>query len=112
MDLASLIGFIMCLGMLIFGIASNAGIQNIGRYIDVPSVIITFGGAFFAVMVMNSLSGYIKGLKSITLIFKSPSLDIKSMIQKIIDLSNVERKEGLLSLEGMSVLLHFFLNWR
>ena len=99
MDLASLIGFIMCLGMLIFGIASNAGIQNIGRYIDVPSVIITFGGAFFAVMVMNSLSGYFKGLKSITLIFKSPSLDIKSMIQKIIDLSNVARKEGLLSLE-------------
>ena len=99
MDLASLIGFIMCLGMLIFGIASNAGIQNIGRYIDVPSVIITFGGAFFAVMAMNTMSGYIKGLKSFTLIFKSPTLDIKAMIQKIIDLSNVARKEGLLSLE-------------
>ena len=93
MDLASLIGFIMCLGMLIFGIASNAGIQNIGRYIDVPSVIIKLEDK------MVEIRSEVKGLKSITLIFKSPSLDIKSMIQKIIDLSNVARKEGLLSLE-------------
>ena len=39
------------------------------------------------------------GLKSFTLIFKAPSLNAAEMIQKIIDLSNVARKEGLLSLE-------------
>lgn len=99
MDLASLLGFVLCFGMIIFGVATSAGLENIGRYIDVPSVIITFGGAFFAVMCMNSMQGYIGGLKTFTLIFKTPSLDVKSMIQKIIDLSNVARKEGLLSLE-------------
>ena len=33
------------------------------------------------------------------LVFKAPSTDVRGMIQKIIDLSNVARKEGLLSLE-------------
>ena len=33
------------------------------------------------------------------LIFKSSASDVKGMIQKIIELSNVARKEGLLSLE-------------
>ena len=85
--------------MLLFGIISNAGLENIGRYIDVPSAIITFGGAFAATMASFSLQDFISGLKSITLIFKSPALNTADMIKKIIDLSNVARKEGLLSLE-------------
>lgn len=99
MDLASLLGILLCMGMWIFGIIVSAGVQNIGRYWDKPSAIITFGGAFFAILASKSLPDYIGGLKSFTLIFKAPTLDVKSMIQKIIDLSNVARKEGLLSLE-------------
>ncbi|MCR5801726.1 MAG: motility protein A [Lachnospiraceae bacterium] len=99
MDIASLVGFIMCLGMLIFGILSAAGIAGAGHYIDVPSAIITFGGAFAATMTMYSMGDYIAGLKSITLIFKAPSVNTSDMIKKIIELSNIARKEGLLSLE-------------
>lgn len=99
MDLASLLGFLLCFGMIVFGIASSAGLQNIGRYLDLPSAIITFGGAIFAVMCMNTMKSFVNGLKSITLIFKSPVLDVKAMIAKIIELSNVARKDGLLSLE-------------
>lgn len=85
--------------MCAYGIIDNAGIENIGRYIDVPSAIITFGGSFFSVMASYSMADFLGGLKSFTLIFKAPSADVKAMIQKIIDLSNVARKEGLLSLE-------------
>ncbi len=46
-----------------------------------------------------SLSDFTGGLKSFMLVFKAPSTDVRGMIQKIIDLSNVARKEGLLSLE-------------
>ena len=99
MDIASLVGFLMCLGMLIFGIISAAGIGGFGSYIDIPSAIITFGGALFAVMTSYSMADYIAGLKSITLIFKAPSVDTPDLIKKIIELSNVARKEGLLSLE-------------
>ena len=99
MDLASILGLVLCFGMLGYGCINAAGIANIERYGDFPSAIITFGGAFFAVLASKSLSDYIAGLKSFTLIFKAPSSNVKEMIQKIIDLSNIARKEGLLSLE-------------
>lgn len=99
MDIASLIGFLMCLGMLLFGIISAAGLSGFGNYIDVASAIITFGGAIFAVMMSYSMKDFIAGLKSITMIFKAPSVNTSDLIKKIIDLSNVARKEGLLSLE-------------
>jgi chemotaxis protein MotA len=98
-DIASLLGMILCFAMLVFGIISSAGVGGFGEYIDVPSAIITFGGAFAATLTSHSLPDYIAGLKSITLIFKTPKSDTSEMIKKIIELSNVARKEGLLSLE-------------
>ena len=97
MDIASLVGIVLCFGMLAFGILNATPYVN--RYLDLPSAIITFGGAFFAVMTSKSMAEYIAGLKSFLLVFKSPVIDVKAMIQKIIDLSNIARKEGLLSLE-------------
>ncbi|MCR4895521.1 MAG: motility protein A [Lachnospiraceae bacterium] len=99
MDIASLVGFIMCFGMLAFGILSSAGVAGISEYIDVPSFIITLGGSIFATMTSYSMADFVQGLKSLTLIFKAPSANTSDMIKKIIELSNVARKEGLLSLE-------------
>lgn len=100
MDLASVIGYIACLGLIIFGIVSGddgfAALKNFG---DLASAVITFGGAFCCILASNSMSGFVEGLKSIKLVFKNPQLDTPQIIQRIIDLSNVARKEGLLSLE-------------
>lgn len=99
MDLASILGLVLCFAMCAYGIINSAGLENIGRYLDFPSAIITFGGSFFAIMASTSMKDYIGGLKSFTLVFKAPIIDARAMIQKIIDLSNIARKEGLLSLE-------------
>lgn len=99
MDIASLAGIILCFAMLIFGIISSAGIGGFHEYLDGPSFVITFGGSFFATLTSVSMADYIGGLKSFMLIFKAPALNTAAMIQKIIELSNVARKEGLLSLE-------------
>ena len=47
----------------------------------------------------NKLSGFIAGIKSFALPFKEKSVDPGETINKIIELSNVSRKEGLLALE-------------
>ncbi len=99
MDIASLLGIILGLAMLIYGIIDNAGVTGFGRYLDVASAIITFGGSFASTLTSVNLQDYIAGLKSFTLIFKVPTLNTREMINKIIDLSNIARKEGLLSLE-------------
>jgi chemotaxis protein MotA len=85
--------------MLAFGILSSAGVAGITEYVDVPSFIITMGGSIFATMTSYSMADFVQGLKSLTLIFKAPSANTADMIKKIIELSNVARKEGLLSLE-------------
>ncbi len=99
MDLASIIGLIMCFAMLLYGIIDAGGFKAVGSYLDFPSALITFGGSFAAVMTQYSMSDYLAGFKSISLIFKVPTANTAEVIQKIIELSNVARKEGLLSLE-------------
>ncbi len=99
MDIASLIGIIFGFAMLAFGIISSAGLGGAGNYLDPASAIITFGGALGSTLCSFSIQDFIAGLKSFTLIFKVPTLDMSEMIKKIIELSNVARKEGLLSLE-------------
>ena len=100
MDLASIIGLVVCLGMIIFGIVTgDEGFGAIKHFLHAQSFIITVGGTFACILAMNPIQDFISGLKSFTLIFKTPSLDTPQIIKKIIDLSNIARKEGLLSLE-------------
>lgn len=99
MDIASIIGLVVCLAMVFLGIATSGGLSTIPNFIDVPSLAITFGGAFAAVLASMKLNEFVSGMKSFTLILKMPTINTAEMIQKIIDLSNVARKEGLLSLE-------------
>ena len=56
MDLASLIGFLGTLGMIAGAMISAGGL---GMYIDVPSILIVFGGSFFAVMYTAPLPVYL-----------------------------------------------------
>lgn len=100
MDLASLIGFIVCMVLVIFGIVGGEdGFAAINFFLSGSSALITFGGAFMATMMSVSMPDFIAGLKSFTLIFKPVKINVPEMIAKIIELSNVARKEGLLSLE-------------
>ena len=53
MDIASLIGFLGAIGMIFGAMISGGGIAP---FIDVPSILIVFGGTFFAVMYTASLA--------------------------------------------------------
>lgn len=100
MDLASIIGLIACFAMVIFGIGTgDKGMAALLDFLDAPSAIITFGGAFCCILASYPMADFFAGLKSISLIFKVPLQNVPEIIQKIIDLSNIARKEGLLSLE-------------
>lgn len=100
MDLATIIGLVVCFAMIIFGIVSgDLGFAALGNFVDIPSVLITVGGTFASVLVMYSINDFVAGLKSITLAIKSIKTNENETITNIINLSNVARKEGLLALE-------------
>jgi chemotaxis protein MotA len=101
-DFGSLIGIIMCGIVVVIGVLSSIGFGNVSdaiMYYDLASVFITFGGTFFCVMLSVPLPDCLRALKSFTLIFKLNNSDTGGIIRKIIELSNVARKEGLLALE-------------
>lgn len=98
-DIASLLGTVIGVVMIVFGIISSGGVEAMGNFVDVPSVIITIGGSLSSTMGSNKMAGFIGGLKSISLPFKEVPMNPAETIKQIIDLSNISRKEGLLALE-------------
>ena len=100
MDIASIIGLLVCISLTLMAIIVGNGVAAIYRdFMDLQSALITFGGAFCAILAGNTIESFVGGLKSFGLALKRPNFNIPEMIQKVIDLSNVARKEGLLSLE-------------
>lgn len=100
MDLASILGLILCAIVVVFGITYGRPIEALGNFYDVPSILITFGGALFCVLIMApDIKGFLRYLKSFTLILKVDITNEEETIRQIIALSNIARKEGLLALE-------------
>lgn len=101
LDIASIVGLFVCITMVIFGIiVGDKGVYALFDFIHGPSALITLGGSFGAVLAMApNMKGFLRNLKSFTLVLKvMPSNEVDT-IKTIIELSNVARKEGLLALE-------------
>ena len=73
MDLASLIGLILGLVMVVFGIVTgDGGFTLLPNFIDVPSVIITIGGSVAGVIACNKLKDLGPGFKGMAMSMKEP----------------------------------------
>lgn len=105
MDIATIGGLIISFILLIFGITFNEetfgfDFWKLGNFINYPSMLITFGGSFMAVFTASkSVKAFLNNLKSFKLALKILPSNEAETIGKIIELSNVARKEGLLALE-------------
>lgn len=97
MDLATIGGLVAGIFFIITSILLNDG--NIVRFGDAASVMITIGGTFAATLISYPLPDFIRSLKAVTLVFQNKQLNEGEIIKKIIELSNIARKEGLLALE-------------
>lgn len=100
MDIATVLGLLLCAVFVIVGIVTgDQGVAALGNFKDLTSALVTFGGAFACILESSTLQGYISGLKSILIAIKGVKFEESEIIKSIIDLSNVARKEGLLALE-------------
>ena len=99
MDLGSIIGLIGCIALVFYGIVGSNGMSALQSFIDRDSIIITIGGTMMCIMAMNTIPSFLSGMKSFKQVLNLEKSDSAGVIKKIIELSNVARKEGLLSLE-------------
>ena len=104
MDITTLIGLVGGFAMVILGVATGTdGIGGLGHFWDIPSFAVTFGGAFFVMILQaKSLPAFVDSLKSFGIVMKVHEFNEAKVIGDIVNLSNVARKEGLLALEEMA----------
>ena len=97
MDIATIIGFVLGLGLVIVSILMAA---DLTAFIDIPSLLVVVGGAFAAALISFPLGNLLKvfGVAKKAVLTK-PVNPVK-YIQQIVKLAEVARRDGILSLES------------
>lgn len=107
MDLATVLGIVGGIVFIIFGMTSGGSIST---FIDFPSMLITFGGAFMATVASFRLDQILTSIQVLKVAFFSKDPDYEEAIRTLVGLAEKARREGLLALdEEISTLEDEFL---
>ncbi len=96
MDLATLIGLLTGAGLLLM-----ASIDNLGQFLDGPSVLIVIGGATGAVCISVPLKRMLRIFSVLKNVFFDKKVDTKGTIDQLVKFGEIARRDGILALEGV-----------
>ena len=96
MDLATLIGIIAGFGLV--GTTIALGPDPAG-FIDIPSVLIVFGGTIAATLICFPLEEVIQALKASAKTFTSKRTMPEEVVDVMVQIAEISRREGILALE-------------
>jgi chemotaxis protein MotA len=97
MELGTLVGLVGAFLCLWLSIAMSGG--QLITYWDIASVFCTIGGSYGSLLINYTLKDCIEIFKIMGLTFKPYKYDVVSLIEKLQELSEKARREGLLALE-------------
>ncbi len=100
MDIGTVAGLV--LGIVLILVAILLG-GSLGSFIDIPSVLIVIGGAIAATFIRFTLPDVLNSISVAMKAFFAKTQPPEEIIQELVTLSNVARKEGLLKLEKQPV---------
>lgn len=108
MDLSTVVGLI--LGVLIMATAIVLGGSPLSIFIDVSSVMCVLGGAICATLVCYPVKTVLLLPKILSKTIFNRSPDVDKIIEELIDLAGVARRDGLLALDHrLSEVSHPFM---
>ncbi len=104
MDIATVAGILggfvlMIVALLLAGSHGGAGV-SLAQFIDPPAAIMVFGGGLCVVLTSVPLKQFLSLPKIMLKLLLSPSEDLSALINQIVGLAEVARKDGLLALES------------
>ena len=105
MYLASLIGLIGAVGMILAAMVAGGGVAP---FIDTQSILIVFGGTFFAVMYSNPMPVFLGSFGAMGKAFLPPVKKLDETVERMVELAAMARKDGMMALEGQPVPDKFF----
>jgi len=100
MDLATLLGMVGAIGIVLAAILTGGSALV---FVNVPSILIVLGGTALVVMIKFSLSQFFGAFKVALTAFIYKTSDADKLIEQVVDLSTVARKEGMLALENKEI---------
>jgi chemotaxis protein MotA len=98
MDIASVVGLILAVGLVLGSIAT--GSAPMSAFWDVPSVLVVFGGAIGATFLCFPLRTLLNLPLVTKKVFLNKSPSIPQLIEQLVSLAETARRDGLLALEG------------
>ncbi|MCM2322859.1 MAG: flagellar motor protein [Oligoflexia bacterium] len=98
MDIASLIGSFMGVGAILLGQVLEGG--HVSQLMQGTAALIVLGGTFGAMFVSFSGADIKKAFGMLPVVYKTVDLDVRPVIDEIIRIATIARKEGVLAVEG------------
>ena len=100
MDIASLVGFLLGVGIIIAAIATGGDVM---LFVNVPSLLIVIGGTLGVSLMRIPLADFIRSFGVLGKAFLNKKEDPVALIEDAVRLADVARKNGLLALEGEEI---------
>lgn len=107
MDLATLIGLISAFGIVLASIILGG---SAGTFVNVPSLMVVFGGTIAVTMVKFSLSKFLGATSVAVKAFLHKPTSPEDLIQESVELAKAARQGGLLALEDKEIADDFMKN--
>ncbi len=98
MDIASLVGELMAIGLIVAAIITGGG--SFASFIDIPSLMVVIGGAIAAALICFPLKSMIRLPMVTKNVFLNKPLDLNVLIERLVSLADTARRDGLLALES------------
>lgn len=105
MDLATLIGLVAALGIILSSIFLGGSATT---FFNIPSILVVVGGTIGAVLMQFSLAQFLGAIKVATKAFFNKNQAAKELINTTVDLADTARKGGLLALEEKDTGIPFY----
>ena len=99
MDIATIVGLLGALGLIVMSI----GIDSMGSFIDVPSILIVVAGSIMVVLFRSSLGEFIGAISVLGKTFKNKLDKPEVLISRLVELADIARKDGMIALEGQDI---------
>ena len=96
MDIATIIGIFAGIGLVVFSILLNSGLQ---LFVNAPGFMIVVGGTLAAVLIAYPLNELLKVFGTLRKVFLDKSTDPRKLIKELVELSIKSRREGLLAID-------------
>lgn len=100
MDILTLVGLTIAVGAIIGGNLLEGG--HTDSLMQSTAFLIVMGGTLGAVMVQTPMATFLHSMKLVKWVFIPPKAEINEMVDKILEWSQIARREGLLGLQDIS----------